>query len=82
MKKIIYESKEQNKKYNIELSFNEKEVVLKAKEENFVGKEYEASFSLISLIDKNNIFKVCNKMEDSYIYILNLFNNGKYYLSK
>ena len=80
--KIMYEAKEKNKKYNIILSYDDREVAFKVKEKNFLGKEYEASYSLAALIEKNNIFKVCDKVEDSYNYILNIINDGKYFLSQ
>ena len=76
--KYIYEDNLQKRKYNIEFSWNENGVSFKVKEENIYNKEYEASFSLTSLIEKNNIFKLCNKSEDCYNYFLKLLNNKKY----
>ena len=80
--KCIYEDNYKNTKYAIELSWNENEVIFNIKEENILNKEFGAYFSLTSLIEKNPIFKVFNKTEDCYNYLLKLFNNKKYNIIK
>ena len=80
--KCSYEDNYQNTKYIIELSWNENEIILNIKEENILNKEFEGSFSLTGLIEKNPIFKVFNKTEDCYNYFLKILNNKKYKIIK
>ena len=80
--KYIYEDNYQKIKYTIQLSYNENEIIFNIKEENILNKEFESSFSLDSLIEKNPIFKVCNKIENCYDYFLRLLNNKKYSIMK
>lgn len=77
----IYEYSNNNIKYIVELSYNEKDVIFKVKEENSLNKIFEESFSLSILIEKNNIFKVCNTIKDCYNLFLKFLNNNKYIIT-
>ena len=80
--KYEYEDTFQKIKYNFELSVKEHEIFFILREENIFNKEYETSFSLTTLIEKNNIFKICNTVEDCYNFIAKIINNKKYKISK
>ena len=80
--KYEYEDTFQKIKYNFELSVKEHEIFFILREENIFNKEYETSFSLTTLIEKNNIFKICNTVEDCYNFIAKMINNKKYKISK
>ena len=78
----IYEDTFQKIKYNFEVLCKENEILFNIKGENINNKEYETSFPLYTLVDKNNIFKVFNNLEDCYNYIIKLINNKKYRIEK
>ena len=80
--KYEYEDTFQKIKYNFELSVKEHEIFFILREENIFNKDYETSFSLTTLIEKNNIFKICNTVEDCYNFIAKIINNKKYKISK
>ena len=77
----IYEEPFQKIKFNFEVICKENEILFNIKEENINNKEYE-TFPLSTLVDKNNIFKIFNSLEDCYNYIIKLINNKKYKIIK
>ena len=80
--KYIYEDTNQKTKYNCEISLKENEIYLNVKEEDIFNKEYEASLPLSTLLEKNNMFKICNNNEDYYNLIVKLINAKKYKIIK
>ena len=78
----IYEEPFQKIKFNFEVLCKENEILFNIKEENINNIEYETSFSLSTLVNKNNIFKVFKSLEDCYNYIIILINNKKYRIVK
>ena len=80
--KYIYEDTNQKTKYNCEISLKENEIYLNVKEEDIFNKEYEASLPLSTLLEKNNMFKICNNNEDYYNLIIKLINTKKYKIIK
>ena len=78
----IYEDIFQKIKFNFEVLCKENEILFNIKEENINNREYETSFPLSTLVDKNNIFKIFNSLEDCYNYIIKIINNKKYKIIK
>ena len=78
----IYEEPFKKIKFNFEILCKENEILFNIKEENINNIEYETSFSLSTLVNKNNIFKVFKSLEDCYNYIIILINNKKYRIVK
>ena len=82
MKEYQYEFNLKDIKLNFNLTYNEKEISIKVKEENNLNEIYEASFTLSYLIETNNIFKIFNATKDCYDYLVKLINNKKFKINK
>ena len=82
MKEYQYEFNLKDIKLNFNLTYTEKEISIKLKEENNLNEIYEASFTLSYLIETNNIFKIFNATKDCYDYLVKLINNKKFKINK
>ena len=82
MKEYQYEFNLKDIKLNFNLTYTEKEISIKVKEENNLNEIYEASFTLSYLIETNNIFKIFNATKDCYDYLVKLINNKKFKIKK
>ena len=80
--KYLYEETNQKIKYNFDISLKGNEIGFNVKEEDIFNKEYEVSLPLSTLIEKNNMFKICNNNEDYYNLIIKLINAKKYKIIK
>ena len=66
-----------NKIYNLEISYDEKEITLKIKIEKPL-KIYEMKYSKNDLEKISKIFKGCDNLNEIYTYILNSLENKQY----